>query len=144
MGRLNLQIKVKKLSQIAKIPKKHDKLDAAFDLYSIESITLNTGETAIIHTGISMEIPQGFYGQIKGRSSMASNGIFVTGGVIDSGYRGEIMVILNSINLKPYSIKSGDRIAQMVFQKVEDCEIIETTNLDTKNDRGGGLGSSGT
>ncbi len=138
-----MKVHVKKLKQNAMLPRKYNKLDAAFDLYSNETVSIRPSETIIVHTGISMEIPQGYYGQIKGRSSMAAKGIFVTGGVIDSGYRGEIMIILNSTSSKSYSIEMGDRVAQIVFQKVIDCTIIEVQELDDANDRGGGLGSSG-
>ena len=90
-----------------------------------------------------MEIPQGYYGQIESRSSMAVKGIFVTGGVIDSGYRGEIMIITNNFSPSDYNINEGDRVAQIVFHKVEHFDLLEVKALDEENDRGGGLGSSG-
>ncbi|MFX0087546.1 MAG: dUTP diphosphatase, partial [Candidatus Hodarchaeota archaeon] len=101
------------------------------------------GSTIIIHTGISMEIPKGYYGQIQSRSSIASKGIFVTGGVIDSGYRGEIMIISNNFSSRDYRIKKGERVAQIVFHKVTHFDIVEVKILDEENDRGGGFGSSG-
>lgn len=138
-----MSLKVKKLNEKAKLPKKHNINDAAYDLHSIEDKTLAAGSTAIIHTGISMEIPKGYYGQIQSRSSIASKGIFVTGGVIDSGYRGEIMIISNNFSSRDYRIKKGERVAQIVFHKVEHFNILEVEILDEENDRGGGFGSSG-
>ncbi|MHA1971805.1 MAG: dUTP diphosphatase [Candidatus Hodarchaeales archaeon] len=138
-----MNVKIKKLNREAKLPTKHNRNDAGFDLYSIENTVLQPNQTKIIHTGISMEIEQGFYGQIKSRSSLASKGIFTTGGVIDSGYRGEIIVILNNFSSSEHIIENGDRIAQIVLQRVYQCSMTETEELDSKNDRGGGFGSSG-
>ncbi|MFX0052979.1 MAG: dUTP diphosphatase [Candidatus Hodarchaeota archaeon] len=138
-----MKLKIKKIHQDAQLPKKHDENDAAFDLYSIEEANLTSKQTKIVHTGISMEIPAGYFGKIETRSSMAFNGIFVTGGVIDSGYRGEIMVILNNFSSQEYKINKGDRIAQIVVNRVEPIKVMEVDRLDEKNDRGGGLGSSG-
>jgi dUTP pyrophosphatase len=138
-----MEVKIKKLHQDAQLPKKHNANDAAFDLYSIEEAVFAPRQTKIIHTGISMEIPILCFGKIETRSSMATNGIFVTGGVIDSGYRGEIMVILNNFSSQEYKIKQGDRVAQIIFHHVVPLEVIEVEILDEKNDRGGGLGSSG-
>lgn len=137
-----MRLKIKKLSEKAKLPIKHNPNDAAFDLHSIENLNLPPSQTKIIHTGVCMEIPQGYYGQIESRSSMAVKGIFTTGGVIDSGYRGEIMIITNNFSPRDYHIKEGDRIAQIVFHKVEHFEILKVETLDEENDRGGGFGSS--
>ncbi|MHA1214151.1 MAG: dUTP diphosphatase [Candidatus Hodarchaeales archaeon] len=138
-----MKIKIKKLNREARIPTKHNENDAGFDLYSIDNTVLEPNKTKIIHTGISMEIEQGFYGLIKSRSSLALKGIFTTGGVIDAGYRGEIMVILNNFSSTEYVIANGDRVAQIIFQKVYRCSMIENEELDSTNDRGGGFGSSG-
>ncbi|MFX0172476.1 MAG: dUTP diphosphatase [Candidatus Hodarchaeota archaeon] len=138
-----MKLKIKKIHQDAQLPKKHDENDAAFDLYSIEEVKLSPKQTRIVHTGISMEIPAGNFGKIETRSSMAFNGIFVTGGVIDSGYRGEIMVILNNFSSQEYKINKGDRIAQIIVHHVEPVKVTEVEMLDEINDRGGGLGSSG-
>lgn len=139
-----MKVKIKKLSKKAQMPKRHNKNDAAFDLYSTDDISIPPGKTLQIHTNISMEIPEGFYGKIETRSSLAFKGLFITGGVIDSGYRGEILVILNNFSSKTeHQIKYGDRIAQIVFHRVEPVELWEVDQLDEINDRGGGFGSSG-
>ena len=138
-----MYIKIKKLKNNARMPKKYDENDAAYDLYSSDETNLLSEQTKLIHTGICMEIKRGYYAKIESRSSLASKGIFATGGVIDSGYRDEIMVILNNISPDSFKIKVGDRIAQIIFHRVEPFDLIEVGRLDKKNDRGGGLGSSG-
>ena len=138
-----MKLKVKKISKKAQIPSKHDKNDAAFDIYAIDDQSLLAGQTAIVHTGICLEIESGFFGKIESRSSLARNGIFCTAGVIDSGYRGEVMIVMNNKGPKDYHINSGHRIAQLVIFKVEEVEISESDSLDEQSDRGGGFGSSG-
>lgn len=138
-----MEAKIKKIHPNAKIPTKYNQDDAGYDLYSVESITLNPNETIVIHTGICMEITQGYYGQIETRSSMALRGIFTTGGVIDAGYRDEILVILNNISNFPYPINVGDRIAQIIFHEVNIFNLREVKILDIELDRKGGFGSSG-
>jgi dUTP pyrophosphatase len=138
-----MKLKVKKISKNAQIPTKHKKNDAAFDLYAIDDLNLHVGSTAIVHTGICLEIESGFFAKIESRSSLARKGIFCTAGVIDSGYRGEVMIVMNNKGLEDYLIHSGHRVAQLVIHRVEEVEISEIDWLDKKLDRGGGFGSSG-
>ena len=138
-----MNLKIMKISEYAHLPTKHDLNDAAFDLYASEDNEILPKATAITHTGICVEIPTGFFGKIETRSSIAKQGIFCTAGVIDSGYRGEIMIVMNNLSEKTYHIKQGDRIAQMVIYRVEEFKIIEANTLDNNLDRGGGFGSSG-
>jgi len=138
-----MNVKVKKLSNTAKIPKKHNINDAAFDLFSNEDTIVRKGETKLISTGISLEIPPGYFGKIESRSSLAKQGIFCTAGVIDSGYRGEVMIVTNNFGSTNFELIKGNRIAQMVFYKVEQVGLSEVEELDSQSDRGGGVGSSG-
>ena len=138
-----MQLKVKKITEKARLPKKHNNNDAAFDLYAIEDMNIPAGGTDIVHTGISIEIEEGYFGKIESRSSLAKKGVFCTAGVIDSGYRGEVMIVVNNIGSSDYQITVGNRIAQMIIYRLQDVEIIETTELDSQLDRGGGFGSSG-
>ena len=138
-----MKLKVKKIIEKAQIPTKHNPNDAAFDLYAVNDILIPAGTTDIVHTGICIEIPTGYFGKIESRSSLAKRGIFCTAGVIDSGYRGEVMIVMNNMNEKNYSVKQGDRIAQMIIHKVENVEIVTSESLDENLDRGGGFGSSG-
>ena len=138
-----MELKVKRILEGALLPTKHDPNDAAFDLYAVKDMQISTNSTDIAHTGISIEIPVGYFAKIESRSSLAKRGIYCTAGVIDSGYRGEIMVVMNNIGNEDYSIRKGDRIAQMIIHKVENFEILGVESLDEKLDRGGGFGSSG-
>ena len=138
-----MKLKVKKIAKEGRIPTKHDTCDAAFDLYVIDNMVLPAGGTEIVHTGICVEIERGSFGKIESRSSLAKKGIFCTAGVIDSGYRGEVMIVLNNIGSSDYHVATGHRIAQLIIYKLQDVEIIETDKLDLQSDRGGGFGSSG-
>ncbi|MHA2174764.1 MAG: dUTP diphosphatase [Candidatus Hodarchaeales archaeon] len=138
-----MKIKVKKLSNTAIIPKKHDINDAAFDLFSNESFILKKGETKLIKTGICLEIPPGYFGKIESRSSLAKQGIFSTAGVIDAGYREEVMVVTNNFGATDFEVIIGNRIAQIIIHRVETIGLIEADELDPFTDRGGGFGSSG-
>ena len=141
--RNSVKLKVKRIVEQALPPTKHNPNDAAFDLYAVNDMQILVNKTDIVHTGICIEIPLGYFGKIESRSSLAKRGIFCTAGVIDSGYRGEIMIVMNNLSQEKYSIKQGDRIAQMIIQRVQNFEIIESDILDEKLDRGGGFGSSG-
>lgn len=139
-------IKVKKLHPLAQIPKRANTTDAGADLYSVEDITIPPLSRALIHTGISLEIPQqAIYGRIAPRSGLAlKNGIDVLAGVVDSGYRGEICVVLfNTDKDRSYEIKQGDRIAQIIFEQYLGLSFIETEDLTDSNRLVNGFGSSG-
>jgi dUTP pyrophosphatase len=139
----SVKLKVKKIVEQALPPTKHNPNDAAFDLYAVKDMQIPVNTTDIVHTGICIEIPKGYFGKIESRSSLAKRGIFCTAGVIDSGYRDEIMVVMNNLSQDNYSVKQGDRIAQMIIHRVQNFDIIESDSLDEKLDRGGGFGSSG-
>ncbi|SKA86806.1 dUTP pyrophosphatase [Caloramator quimbayensis] len=130
------------------IPKYMTSGSAGMDLYAnvAETTIINPMEIKIIPTGISIALPQNYEAQIRPRSGLALKyGIsFVnTPGTIDSDYRGEINLIMINFGNKPFIISRGDRIAQMVINKIEIPEIIEVDELDkTQRDRGG-FGSTG-
>jgi dUTP pyrophosphatase len=123
------KIKFIKINNSAIVPSKGSKDAAAYDLYSIDNTWICINEVRKIRTGIIMEIPEGFKGEIYSRSGLASKGIIVANqpGKIDSDYRGEIMVLLSCISKEnsPYVIRKGDRIAQFEIQKVEDIIFEE-------------------
>ena len=142
-------MKIKKLNENAVIPTYGTEYSAGADLYACteEDITINSGETKLIKTGIAMEIPVGYAGFIYARSGLASKkGLAPANkvGVIDADYRGEVMVALYNQSNKPQVIAAKERIAQLViapFLKVEFEEVDELTETV----RGaGGFGSTGT
>ncbi len=140
-----LKIKIQKIGDV-KIPNYAHQGDAGLDLYSVEeNYVLKSGEHKGFATGIKMEIPDGYVRLIWDKSGMAFKcGIKIMGGVIDSTYRGEIVVILINLGKKDYKVEKDAKIAQMLFQKVEKAEIKEVENLGNTQRGEGGFGSSGT
>jgi dUTP pyrophosphatase len=136
-------IPFQKLHADAKVPTRAFAHDAGLDLTTIETHTLKSGEGRIFKTGLACAIEPGFVGLVWDRSSMGKRGIKTLGGVIDSGYRGEIGVILWNFNHEPQEIKAGERIAQLLIQPIATPQTLEVSSL-TDSDRGqGGFGSSG-
>lgn len=141
-----MKIEIKKLHQDAYIPKYQTSGAAGFDIHSIENITIASGESKLIKTGLGMAIEDGYELQIRPRSGLAlKNGITVlnTPGTIDSDYRGEIMVLLINHSKQNFIIAKGDRIAQGVISKVYQADFIEVSELDDTQRGSGGFGSSG-
>ena len=133
-----------KLNEDAITPTKANKSDAGFDLYASHGAILEKHTHKLIKTGIAMQIPKGYVGLIWPRSGMAyKHGIAVFAGVIDSGYRGDIGVILYNSQYNDYNVEKGDRIAQLVLQKVEDFELLEVSDLNNTDRSEAGFGSTG-
>ncbi len=137
-------LKVKKLNENAKIPIFAHQTDAGMDLFSIEKKVIKFGQTVSVSTGIAMEIPKGYVGLIWDKSGLALKvGIKTMAGVVDSGYRGEIKVIMTNLSNKEYTFEAGDKIAQMLIQKVQQPEIIEVDFLEEADRGENGFGSTG-
>lgn len=142
MQKLNIRIRL--LSIRARVPSKSHHGDAGWDLYSSDEVAVLPGETKVVPTGVAMEIPQGWYGQIKARSGLGSKGVVVTAGVVDSGYRGEIgVVVVNTKRDGEFVFRAGDKIAQMVFLPVPDVEFELREELEATARGAGGFGSTG-
>lgn len=147
-------MKIKKLHPDAILPTQGSAGAAGYDLYSVDTFCIEPGETRLVHTGLAIEIPQYFWGGIYARSGLATkkglrpaNGV----GVIDSDFRGEIMVALYNDSSNIQHIDAGDRIAQLVFHPRcaitpdESGEIWQVVNELSDTYRGtGGFGSTGT
>lgn len=139
-----LRIGVERLHPEARIPYSSAAGDAGYDLYGLDRAYLNPGERRLFPTGIALSIPEGYVGLIKPRSGLAhKQGIDVLGGVIDSGYRGDVGVILINTSREPVQIDAGQRIAQLVVQPVMELEFTER-KLATTERGAGGFGSTGT
>lgn len=139
----------RKLEPSARLPTRATAQAAGMDLYACcESITIEPGGRALIPTGLSMAMPPGFEAQIRPRSGLAlKHGITVLNspGTIDADYRGPVGVILINLGNEPFEIKSEDRIAQMVLNKVETPRrIIQVPELPSTERGQGGFGSTGT
>ncbi len=140
-------VKVKKLDPNAKLPTYGTQFSAGADLYALtDALTIAPGETAFVHTGLSLEIPEGLVGLVYARSGLASKrGLAPANkvGVVDSDYRGEIIVALHNHSALPQTIERGERVAQIVFApyvpaRFELSETLEETARGT-----GGFGSTG-
>ena len=143
------KVNVKKLSPDAVIPTYGSEFSAGADLYAcVEgSVTLNPGQTLLVKTGIAMEIPEGYAGLIYARSGLATKkGLAPANkvGVIDSDYRGEIMVALYNHSQVPATVENGERIAQIVIAPFLKADFIESEELSDTNRGAGGFGSTGT
>ena len=111
-----------------------------------DDIVLNPGERTAVPTGLRLQIPDGFEGQVRPRSGLAlKHGVTVLNspGTIDSDYRGEVRVILINLGTEPYVIRHGDRIAQLLFSRVTQGEFIKIENLEESIRGTGGFGSTG-
>ncbi len=142
-----MQVNIKKLNDKCLLPKYQTEHSAGCDIHAIETVTIEAGETKLIKTGFAIEIPLGFAGFVFARSGMAlKRGLAPANkvGVIDSDYRGEVMVAIYNQSSTAQVIEAGERIAQLVFLPVYqmDFQVIDEIS-DT--DRGaGGFGSTGT
>lgn len=140
-----IQIKFQKLVPEAQMPTYAHSDDAGMDLYSIKDTTIWAYHKAVVSTGIAMAIPPGYFGLIRPRSGLAvKNGLTATSsGVIDSGYRGEIKVLLHNLGHQRYEIAAGDRIAQLLILPVLHAVLEETDELPSSTRGTEGHGSTG-
>lgn len=143
----SIDISIRLLDQDMPMPVYAHDGDAGCDLMSAADLVLKPGERAMVPTGIAIAIPEGFAGFVQPRSGLAAkHGISVVNGpgLIDSGYRGEIKVILiNHDHSEPFSIKRGDKIAQLVIQKVSRACFKRVDELEGTKRGSGGFGSTG-
>ena len=127
-------------------PRKAHEDDAAFDLRSRVDVVIPSGKITLVPTGVFMELPVGYEAQVRPRSGLAlKHGITVlnTPGTIDAGYRGEVGVILINAGPADFTVARGDRIAQMVVQKLADVELVAAEQLSDTSRGAGGFGSTG-
>ena len=145
---MSVSMSIRKLREDAVVPTYGSAFAAGADLYACEDeeITIAAGETKLIHTGIAMAIPEGLVGLIYARSGLASKkGLAPANkvGVIDSDYRGEIMVALHNHGTVPQTVAKGERIAQIVFTPYVAADFSVVDELDATVRGAGGFGSTG-
>ena len=142
-----MNLRIARLDERARLPTRAHDGDAGLDLYALEAAVLAPGERASVPTGIAVEIPPGLAGLVLPRSGLAArHGISVVNapGLIDSGYRGEVRVLLlNTDREQPFELAAGDRIAQLVLVPVELPTPVEVGSLTDTARGAGGFGSSG-
>ncbi len=139
-----MELRYKKLHPDAKVPTYAHATDAAMDLYTVEDFLLAPGERKSVPTGLAFAIPTGYVGLIWDKSGVShKRGIKCLGGVIDSGYRGEVFLGVVNVGTQTQQFAKGDKVSQMLIQKVEQPHLVEIDELD-ETDRGeGAFGSTG-
>jgi dUTP pyrophosphatase len=145
---MKIHLKRLKKEHPVSLPQYMTEGSSGMDLFaSLEKeVTLEPGERRLIPTGISVAIPDGFEGQIRPRSGLAIQkgiGIVNAPGTIDADYRGEIGVLLINLGREPFTIRDGDRIAQMVISQVSRVTLEEVDDLPPTRRQGGGFGHTG-
>jgi len=144
----NTTVKLKKLHPDARVPAYGSASAAGADLYAVcpEGVTIAPAETVLIHTGVALEIPEGLVGLVYARSGLATKRALAPAnkvGVIDSDYRGEIMVSLHNHGTVPQTLDHGERVAQLVIAPYIRAEFSECEELDNTERGAGGFGSTG-
>ena len=139
-----IKIRIQKIGNV-KIPNYAHKGDAGLDIYSAEEdYVLKVGERKGFKTGIKMEIPEGYVALFWDKSGLAINhGIKTMGGVIDSTYRGEFVVILKNLGEEEYKVEKNSKLTQILIQKVEEAEFEEVESLEGTERNEGKFGSTG-
>ncbi len=141
-----IELQIQRLRPEASLPGRAYAGDAGLDLAAVERVVLSPGERAVVPTGIAVAIPEGFAGFVQARSGLAMrHGIAVVNspGLVDSGYRGELRVILlNTDRDETFVVEAGDRIAQLVVLPVPELELVEVEELPESERSVRGFGSS--
>jgi dUTP pyrophosphatase len=139
-----MKIKVKKLKESAKLPTHGHPGDAGIDFYTLEEVVFAPGKQMRVRTGVVVEIPEGCVGLIWDKSSVSFNlGLKIMGGVIDAGFRGELTMSLFNTSDKEVILEKGHKVAQMIIQKFEDCDILEVDAISETVRGEGREGSTG-
>lgn len=140
----NLKVKFKRLTPDAVVPHRAHPTDAGYDLTAAEICILPAHGRAKINTGIALDIPTGYFGNVVGRSgNTIKRGILGATGIIDSGYHDAISVMLFNMTDTDITIECGERVGQIIIIPCPSCDFIEDSRFVSTN-RGGGFGSTGT
>jgi len=140
----DMELRVKRRVAHAHLPSRTSEGAAGYDLYSCEDSVIPAQGKAIVKTGISVALPDGCYGRIAPRSGLAArHHIDIGAGVIDKDYRGEVGVVMFNHANTDYSVKKGDRVAQLVLERIFTPPVVEVDDLDSTVRGEGGFGSTG-
>ncbi|KAF9471841.1 dUTP diphosphatase [Pholiota conissans] len=135
---------IKRLSEKAKIPTRGSALAAGYDLYSAEKKVIPAHGKALVDTQLSIAVPEGTYGRVAPRSGLASKFMIDTGaGVIDADYRGVVFVLLFNLSEKDFQVEEGDRVAQLIIERIYTPDVLEVEDLERTIRGAGGFGSTG-
>ncbi len=137
-------LKAKKLDPRATLPAYAHPGDAGMDFFALERTAIASGARTAVKTGISIEIPESHAGLFWDKSGLSMHdGLKTLGGVIDAGYRGEVMIGIVNLGTKEYVFEAGHKVAQLLIQRVEHCDISEADGLSETKRGQGGFGSTG-
>lgn len=138
------ELEMVRMAHGAVLPLRAHSDDAGLDLFGLEEVTLSPREGKVARTGIAIALPRGYVGLVADRSSLAKRGVKTAGGVIDAGYRGELHIVLWNISDEPVTLKSGERIAQLLIFPIATPAVKEVKEFGHETARGSkGFGSSG-
>jgi dUTP pyrophosphatase len=138
-------LKIERVNKEIDLPSYAHEQDAGIDLRSAEDLILEKGERKTVKAGIKIAVPENYVGLIWDRSGHAhKHGLHVMAGVIDSGYRGEVGIVLKNLGNSEFKIEKNMRIAQLLIQPIHKVKIIECDSLEKTNRNTDGFGSTGT
>ena len=141
-----MKVRICRTDPAAQLPAYAHPGDAGMDVRSVVDLTIAPGERALVRTGLVLMLPPNAEAQVRPRSGLAlKHGVTVlnTPGTIDSGYRGEVGVILINLGAEPFKVEKGMKIAQLVIAPVTQAEIVEVSEIDSTDRGAGGFGSTG-
>jgi dUTP pyrophosphatase len=138
-----MQLRVKRIHAEAKLPVYGHPGDAGLDLYSVVDRELRPGEVFAVPTGVQVAIPAGHVGLVWDKSGISLQGVHRLAGVVDSGFRGEVQVVMINLGSAPFAVRKGMKIAQILVQPVAAVSVVETDSLDDTSRGQGGFGSTG-
>jgi len=138
-----MKLKVRRTNRDAKLPSRGHRGDAGLDLFSCQEYELGPFESKAVQTGIKVAIPEGYAGLIWDKSGISLQSIHRLAGVIDSGYRGEVKVVLINLGKETFKIEKGMKIAQLLIQPVAATDVVEVSRLDETARGQKGFGSTG-
>ena len=138
-----MNVKVKKLHASALLPDRAHASDAGADLFSLEAVEIPPQTAVKVRTGLAIALPKGTAGIVWGKSSLESQGLIVTAGLVDEGYRGEVLVCLFNLTQETKNLAKGQKMAQLLVIPVHRAVFEEAEELDASCRGGGGFGSTG-
>ena len=139
-----MEMQIKLLTDSAKMPSYAHADDAGMDLYADEKVLLEAGARVQVKSGIAVAIPKGHVGLLWDKSGLShKSGLKMLGGVIDAGYRGEVIVGIHNLGTETVAIESGQKIAQMLIQPILQPQLTEVNELSATERGDGGFGSTG-
>jgi dUTP pyrophosphatase len=143
MKEVAMELRVKRIHPEAKLPVYGHPGDAGLDLFSVVDCELGPGEVFAVPTGIQVAVPAGHVGLVWDKSGISLKSVHRLAGVVDSGYRGEVQVVMINLGAVPFAVRKGMKIAQMLVQPVAAVEVVESDSLDGTSRGEGGFGSTG-